>query len=103
MARLKVGILFGGVSEEHGVSVKSAQQVAQHLDAEKYEPYYIGIAQSGAWKLCDGPDTDWESGTPVVLSPDSSVRGLLVLESDRLGSRAKHGQYRTIHLDVIPP
>jgi D-alanine---(R)-lactate ligase len=105
MSKLKVGILFGGVSEEHGVSVKSAREVAKHLDTEKYEPYYIGIAQSGAWNLCDGPDTDWVNGptSPVVLSPDSSVRGLLVLESDRLGSRIRQGQYRTINLDVILP
>ncbi|MFD7154967.1 D-alanine--(R)-lactate ligase [Kribbella sp. NPDC059898] len=105
MGKLKVGILFGGVSEEHGVSVKSARQVAEHLDTDKYEPYYIGISQSGAWKLCDGPDPDWENGksSPVVLSPDSSVRGLLVLDSDRLGSRIRQGQYRTVNLDVILP
>ncbi|MFL6109872.1 MAG: D-alanine--(R)-lactate ligase [Catenulispora sp.] len=96
MDRLKVGILFGGSSEEHPVSVKSAQQVAKHLDLEKYEPFWIGITKSGAWKLCDGPDADWEDGDcrPVVLSPDSSVHGLLVLEQ---------GRYETIRLDVVIP
>ena len=75
MARLKVGIIFGGCSEEHPISVKSAQEVARHLDTEKYEPFYIGITTSGAWKLCDGPDADWENGScrPAVLSPDRSV------------------------------
>jgi D-alanine-D-alanine ligase-like ATP-grasp enzyme len=34
MARLKVGIIFGGCSEEHPVSVKSAQEVARSLDRE---------------------------------------------------------------------
>ncbi|MGW3951833.1 D-alanine--(R)-lactate ligase VanA-Sc [Streptomyces sp. NPDC004752] len=96
MARLKVGIIFGGCSEEHPVSVKSAQEVARNLDIEKYEPFYIGITKSGAWKLCDGPDADWENGRcrPAVLSPDRSVRGLLVLEQ---------GQYETISLDVVLP
>jgi D-alanine---(R)-lactate ligase len=96
MDRLKVGIIFGGRSEEHPVSVKSAQEVAKNLDIEKYEPFYIVITKSGAWKLCDGPDTDWEndSSRPVVLSPDSSVRGLLVVEK---------GQYETISLDVVLP
>ena len=80
--RLKVGIVFGGCSEEHPISVKSAQEVARNLDVEKYEPFYIGITMSGAWKLCDGPETDWEAGNcrPAVLSPDRSVHGLLVLE-----------------------
>jgi D-alanine--(R)-lactate ligase len=96
MDRLRVGILFGGRSEEHPISVKSAQEVARNLDTEKYEPFYIGITKSGAWKLCDGPDADWENGScrPAVLSPDSSARGLLVLEQ---------GRYETISLDLVLP
>ncbi|WP_326800414.1 D-alanine--(R)-lactate ligase VanA-Sc [Streptomyces sp. NBC_01808] len=96
MARLKVGILFGGSSEEHPVSVKSAQQVARSLDLEKYQPFYVGITESGAWKLCEGPGPDWENGNcrPALLSPDRSVGGLLVLEQ---------GRYGTIGLDVVLP
>jgi D-alanine--(R)-lactate ligase len=105
MDRLKLGVLFGGISEEHHISVKSAQEIAKNLDLEKYEPFYIGITEHGAWKLCDVPGPDWENGNclPVVLSPDSSVQGLLVLESDRLGSRIRQGQYRTINLDLVFP
>src|SRR3979411_244447 len=96
MDRLKVGIIFGGCSEEHPISVKSAQEVAKNLDAEKYEPFYIGITKSGAWKLCDGPDASWENGScrPAVLSPDRSVRGLLIVDQ---------GQYETISLDIVLP
>lgn len=96
MYRLKVGIIFGGCSEEHPVSVKSAQEVAKNLDIEKYEPFYIGITKSGAWKLCGGPDADWEDGgcRPAVLSPDRTVHGLLVLEE---------GRYRAISLDLVLP
>ncbi|MFD9869362.1 D-alanine--(R)-lactate ligase VanA-Sc [Streptomyces niveus] len=97
MARLKVGIIFGGCSEEHSVSVKSAREVARNLDVEKYEPFYVGITRSGAWLLCDGPAPDWESAggcRPVVLSPDRGVHGLLVLEQ---------GRYGTIRLDVVLP
>jgi len=96
MDRLKVGIIFGGCSEEHPVSVKSARQVASNLDTEKYEPFWIGITDSGAWKLCDGPGANWENGScrPAVLSPDRSAHGLLVLEQ---------GQYETISLDLVLP
>lgn len=96
MDRLKVGIIFGGCSEEHPVSIKSAQEVARHLDTEKYEPFYIGITKSGAWRLCDSPGVNWENGgsRPAVLSPDSSVHGLLVLDQ---------GRYETISLDVLLP
>jgi D-alanine--(R)-lactate ligase len=96
MARLRIGIIFGGCSEEHPVSVKSAREIARNLDSGKYEPFYIGITRSGAWKLCDGPDGDWENGRcrPAVLSPDRSVGGLLVLEQ---------GRYEAIGLDVVLP
>jgi D-alanine--(R)-lactate ligase len=105
MDRLKIGVLFGGISEEHHISVKSAQEIAKNLDLDKYEPFYIGITEHGAWKLCDRPGPDWENGNcrPVVLSPDSSMQGLLVLESDRLGSRIRQGQYQTINLDLVFP
>jgi D-alanine---(R)-lactate ligase len=96
MDRLKVGIMFGGCSEEHPVSVKSAQEVARNLDTEKYEPFWIGITRDGAWRLCDGPGEDWDGGScrPAVLSPDRSVHGLAVLED---------GKYEVISLDVVLP
>ncbi len=96
MNKLKLGIIFGGSSEEHPVSVKSAREVARNLDAEKYEPFWIGITKDGAWRLCDGPDENWENGSsrPVVLSPDPGVSGLLVLD---------RGRYETISLHVALP
>ena len=96
MERLKVGVVFGGSSEEHPVSVKSAQEVAKNLDTDIYEPFWIGITKAGAWKLCDGPDAEWENGgaRPAMLSPDSTVRGLLVLDG---------GRYEAIGLDLILP
>jgi D-alanine---(R)-lactate ligase len=96
MDRIRVAIIFGGCSEEHPISVKSAQEVAKYLDLQRYEPFYIGITMSGTWKLCDGPHADWEDGPcrPVLVSPDSKVHGLLILEQ---------GHYRAIRLDVVFP
>lgn len=96
MSRLRIGVVFGGCSEEHPISVKSAQEVASQLDLEKYEPFYLGIAKSGAWRLCDAPHPAWEEGRfrPALLSPDRSIRGLLVLE---------RGGYETIGLDLVFP
>jgi len=96
MNRLKIGIIFGGSSEEHPVSVKSAREVARNLDTEKYEPFWIGITKDGGWRLCDGPDENWENGSsrPAVLSPDPGVCGLLVLD---------RGRYETISLHVVLP
>jgi D-alanine--(R)-lactate ligase len=80
MNRLRVGILFGGRSEEHPISVKSARQVAANLDLDKYEPFWVGITTAGEWRLCEGPAAGWEDhGRPATLSPDRRAGGLLVL------------------------
>ncbi|HEX4400213.1 MAG TPA: D-alanine--(R)-lactate ligase [Galbitalea sp.] len=96
MARLKLGIIFGGRSEEHPISIKSAQEVAKNLDLEKYEPFWIGITKTGDWKLCDGPDAnlDENSWRQVELSPDRTAHGLRLIES---------GKIETIRLDVVFP
>jgi D-alanine--(R)-lactate ligase len=95
MDRLRIGILFGGTSEEHPVSVKSAAEVASHLDLDKYEPFYIGITQGGAWRLSDRPGPDWETGArAVALSPDRATHGLRVLDGERS---------ETVRLDVVLP
>ncbi|WP_050502379.1 D-alanine--(R)-lactate ligase [Streptomyces monomycini] len=94
--RLKIGIIFGGSSEEHHISVKSAQEVAKHLNTDAYEPYWIGITRSGVWQLCEVPGAGWQNAgaRPVALSPDRSVHGLLVLEP---------GRFEVIRLDLVLP
>jgi D-alanine--(R)-lactate ligase len=94
--KIRIAILFGGCSEEHAISVKTAQEVVKNLDLGKYEPFFLGITETGAWKLCDGPSADWENGRccPAVLSPDRSAHGLLVLQQER---------YAMIRIDVVLP
>ena len=77
MFRIKVAVLFGGCSEEHNVSIKSAMEIAANIDTKKYQPYYIGITKSGVWKMCEKPCLEWEqyAGDPVVFSPDRSTHG----------------------------
>ena len=51
MKKIKVGIVFGGKSAEHSVSLMSAAAIYQHLDKERYEPFLIYIRRSGEWCL----------------------------------------------------
>jgi len=52
MDRLKVGIIFGGCSEEHPVSVKVCARGSKKLSIRKsMNRFWIGITKSGAWKL----------------------------------------------------
>jgi len=51
--KIRVGILFGGRSAEHEVSLQSAKNVADAIDTTKYEVALIGIDKSGKWLLPD--------------------------------------------------
>src|ERR1700709_880532 len=96
MQRPKVAILFGGCSEEHDVSVKSAMEIARSIDPRGYEPIYIGITRSGVWNICEGPGPGWEDGDRhrAVISPDRETHGLLVHEG---------GACREVRIDVVFP
>ena len=65
--RLKVGILFGGRSAEHEVSVVSAQAVMAALDAARFQAVPIGVTKQGTW-----------------LTPVASERALAGIRSERL-------------------
>ncbi len=49
LRRVRVGILFGGRSGEHEVSLASARSVLAALDPERFEPILIGITRNGRW------------------------------------------------------
>ena len=53
--RLRVGVLFGGCSGEHEVSLQSAEFVLEALDPERYEVVPIGITRGGQWLVSADP------------------------------------------------
>ncbi len=57
MKKLRVGVIYGGRSGEHEVSVASAAAVFKHLDRKRYEPVAIRIEKDGRWTLADRPPT----------------------------------------------
>ncbi|MFQ5989063.1 MAG: D-alanine--D-alanine ligase family protein [Candidatus Methylomirabilales bacterium] len=83
-ARLKVGVLFGGRSGEHEVSLASARSVLNALDRSKYEVIPIGITPGGEWLLVDGPDRLAEGkGTRIGVVPGLAGRPLVGVDPDR--------------------
>ncbi len=102
MAAVTVGVLFGGVSSEHEVSLASARSVIENIPKDRFRPVPVGITRDGRWLLFVGPtaaieDGSWESdpgNLPCCLSPDRSVHGLLVLEGER---------WRALRLDAVFP
>ena len=56
MKKLSVCILFGGMSPEHEVSLRSAEAVLNNIDHEKYNIYPVGITKEGDWIIYGGND-----------------------------------------------
>ena len=56
MKKLRVGIIYGGRSGEHEISVASAASIIRHLDPERYESVPIFIERNGCWNIpSEGP------------------------------------------------
>ena len=53
--KIRVGVIFGGRSGEHQVSLASARSVMAALDRDKYEVVPLGITQGGRWLLNGDP------------------------------------------------
>jgi D-alanine-D-alanine ligase len=96
--RLRVGVLFGGRSGEHEVSLASAASVIRGLDPEKYEAVLIGISKDGRWLAGAGaqkmlPEV-LKSGQSVVLPADPNVAALMPMGESRGAA---------LHVDVVFP
>lgn len=75
MAKMRVGILFGGKSGEHEVSIVSARNVAKALDPKKYEVTLIGIDKNGRWVLTNASDL-LESTNPRLLNLNKQINAV---------------------------
>ena len=90
MVKLSVCVLFGGMSPEHEVSLRSAEYVLNSLDPEKYNVFPVGITKDGDWMLYGSkdysllPSGEWmncEENRRAVISPVRG-QGLLSFEGD---------------------
>jgi D-alanine-D-alanine ligase len=114
--KLRVGIVFGGRSGEHEVSLRSAASVLAAIDKKKYEVVPIGISKTGRWLLADEAQHMLAGGTsataggasaikaraahPSALVPTAHPAGLLHVPS----SIAKEqGQAEALGVDVLFP
>ena|SRR3990167_3977190 len=83
MKKLRVGVLFGGRSGEHEISLMSAKEVLGALDPNKYEAIPIAVTKTGSWIL-SSPDalTKLADSSPTFsLLPEPMHQALLPLEN----------------------
>jgi D-alanine-D-alanine ligase len=90
--KIRVAVVFGGRSTEHAISCVSAGSILGALDPDVYEVVPVGITRDGAWVLASGdpgtlaitdrrlPEITAASGDALVLPPDPTSAGLMVLD-----------------------
>ncbi len=83
---IRLGIIFGGRSGEHEISLMSATSVIKAINKEKFIPVFIGITKEGKWLLYDGPmekieDGSWQAIAEAALADDPEKYSLTVLGS----------------------
>ena len=125
MKKLRVGILFGGRSGEHEISLLSAASVFKAIDKNKFEVVPIGITKEGRWvtsgeaeRLLAGKPSQEErhlragdpdatpsaavlqNGEAFVMPPEPHGAGMQPFQTDALARRASD---RAINVDVIFP
>jgi D-alanine-D-alanine ligase len=88
MKRLRVGVIYGGRSGEHEVSLASAAAVFAHLDRQRYEPVPIRIEKDGRWALAE--------------RPPSAMRAAEVIEHARIEAGRAPRAAREVHLMARP-
>ena len=105
MEKLSVCILFGGVSPEHEVSLRSAESVLNNIDKNKYNIFPVGITKGGEWILYGGreyadlPSGKWQQhpdNCRVALSPVRG-QGLLRFEGDCVVQERIDVGYAVLH------
>jgi D-alanine-D-alanine ligase len=120
--KLRVGVIYGGRSGEHEVSVASAASVIKALDRTRYEPVPIRIEKDGRWVIADRPPTALSAaevieqarlqsaralrpGRETVLVAHPSEETLLTIERRpaRRGEDNDHAVVTGLGLDVVFP
>lgn len=102
MGKKTVAVLFGSVSSEYEVSLRSAASVLRNIPRDRYDVVTVGITKDGRWYEFGGAIDDIEADrwlengpvTPAVVSPDRSCGGLL---------RQAPGGPENVPVDVIFP
>ena len=109
MSKIRVAVIFGGMSNEHDVSLVSATSVISNIPKDKYDVICIGITKKGRWLFYPGDieqiaTGEWEHHpdcASAVISPDTAHKGIIKILDDGESSIGKidcifpvlHGKY----------
>ncbi len=104
MAKKRVGILFGGKSVEHEVSLQSARNVFDAIDRSRFDVILIGIDKAGQWHVCDEALLAAAASPTAGLAAGAGGESLALVPGETEGALVGAGSHRGLpRLDVVFP
>ncbi|NIG19227.1 D-alanine--D-alanine ligase [Pantoea sp. Al-1710] len=104
MAKQRVGIVFGGKSAEHEVSLQSAKNILEAIDKSKYEVVLLGIDKQGEWHLNDASGFLLNADNPALIALNRSGENVALVPGSASQQLITRQQAQPLsQLDVIFP
>lgn len=102
--KIRVGLLFGGRSAEHQVSLQSAKSIMAAIDKEKYEIVKIGITSDGKWLLNESAETFINGDDPETIALQTEAQPVTLVAGDESGTlKCLEADVASGQLDVLFP
>ena len=103
MSKTRVGIIFGGRSAEHEVSLQSAKNILDALDKDRFDVSLIGIDKQGLWHLCDPASFLLDADDPKRIALNTSGPLLSVIPGAERGQLVAADGRELAQVDVVFP
>ena len=101
--KIKVGIVFGGRSAEHQVSLQSAASIINAIDKTKYEPVLIGITRDGQWLLNESTACLLNSENAETIALADQGQPMTLIAGNQPGELMAIRESTTRQIDVLLP
>jgi D-alanine-D-alanine ligase len=102
--KTRVGIIFGGKSAEHEVSLQSAKNIIDAIDKSKYEVLLIGIDKKGSWHLNDASTFLLNGDNPKLIQLNRSNEGIALLPGEKSNQLLNVTSFQSVGaVDIVFP
>ncbi|PLK58216.1 D-alanine--D-alanine ligase A [Candidatus Palibaumannia cicadellinicola] len=104
MAKLRVGLIFGGPSPEHEVSLQSAKNIVETIDKNKFDVVLLSIDKEGKWHINDSSDYLIYGENPKYISLKISNKHIAIIPGRKQSQLVQIDTLEALcQLDVIFP
>lgn len=104
MKKIRVGVIFGGRSAEHEVSLQSAKNIVDNIDRQKFDVTLLGIDKQGVWQINDSSDYLLDAENPARIALKASTANVALAPGQTSRQLIESHDARALdQLDVIFP